>query len=292
MIWTVLQTIGSLLSGISILTAFILYRFEKRDLFVKGVRQSVADMRATIAEQYSLLESNFIFSYAEEYFSNNYIQHYLSDLGTYIENHLDKTSEEIKDYCRETNPWSPIIEFPILRQNPVQNQYCANNQRITKSIIYDLADIKGLARMLELFQQECLRLEQTISDGIINTDFGIDSICDVLIANRMYINNENILRRKLIQSYIQASSNIHTQQLAKLKAMYKVIEIILKKLFSFNDAELYKYIFSCRKQTWDFHNNPKTEFVNIIKSLPDNLFSSCKQDCCVLMGSIETASKD
>ena len=61
MIWTILQTIGSLLSGISILTAFILYRIEQNDKYNKDIRKAIADTVTTIEEQYSLLKSNFIF---------------------------------------------------------------------------------------------------------------------------------------------------------------------------------------------------------------------------------------
>lgn len=288
MIWTILQTVGSLLSGISILTAFILYRIEKNDIYVKGVRQAIADMRATLAEQYSLLESNFIFSYAEEFFSNRYVQHYLSDLGAYIENHLDKSPDEIKEYCHKSNRWSPMLDSPILHQNIIQDQYYANNVRIMKSITYDLADLKGLARMLELFQQESRDLERTIAEGITNTDFGIDAICDVLIENRVYINNENILRRKLIQKYIQCTQTKHGKQLVRLKAMYGVIEILLKKLFSFEDKALRKYISSCRKQTFASYDRIQDEFMKIINDLPDSLFSDCKTACSRIIGSIDT----
>ena len=212
----------------------------------------------------------------------------ISDLGAYIENHLDKSPDEIKEYCHKSNRWSPVLGSPILHQNIIQDQYYANNVRIMKSITYDLADLKGLARMLELFQQESRDLERTIAEGITNTDFGIDAICDVLIENRVYINNENILRRKLIQKYIQFTQTKHGKQLVRLKAMYGVIEILLKKLFSFEDKALRKYISSCRKQTFASYDKIQDEFMKIINDLPDSLFSDCKTACSRIIGSIDT----
>lgn len=99
MIWTILQTIGSLLSGISILTAFILYRIEQNDKYNKDIRKAIADTVTTIEEQYSLLKSNFIFSYVEEFFSNRYFRQYLSDLGAYIESHIDKNQMKLRSFA-------------------------------------------------------------------------------------------------------------------------------------------------------------------------------------------------
>ena len=291
MIWTILQTIGSLLSGISILTAFILYRIEQNDKYNKDIRKAIADTVTTIEEQYSLLKSNFIFSYVEEFFSNRYFRQYLSDLGAYIESHIDKKPDEIKKFCHKSNRWSPMLDSPILHQNTIQEQYHINDAKITKSLTYDLADIKGLARMLDLFQEESRRLEQTIAEDIIGSDFGIDAICDVLIENRVDINNENILRRKLIQKYIQCTEDKNKKQIEKLSAMYEVIKIILKRLFSFEDKALRKYASSCRRQTPVPHNKTvQDEYTAIIKALPDRLFSDCKTECSRKIGSIDAIS--
>ncbi len=46
-----------------------------------------------------------------------------------------------------------MLDSPILHQNTIQEQYHINDAKITKSLTYDLADIKGLARMLDLFKK-------------------------------------------------------------------------------------------------------------------------------------------
>lgn len=290
MIWTILQTIGSLLSGGSILTAFILYRKEKNDSDIREVRQSVADMRTVLSEQYSLLKNSYMFSYAEEYFSNRYVQHYLHDLGMYIENNLDKSLDEIKAYCRESKAWDLMLEFPILRQNVSQGQYCANNTKITRGITYSLADIKGLARMLELFQNEAYKLDNSIENGIKGSDFGLDAICNVLVNNRAYINNEDILRRKLIQNYTSILKSSYADHLKKLKAMHEVIEIVLEKIFSLDNKTLLKYISQSRKQSFTPHAKLQDDYIEIIDNLPDNPFSDCKMNCSRIVGSIDGLS--
>lgn len=290
MLWTILQTIGSLLSGGSILTAFILYRKEKNDSYIREVRQSIADMRTVLSEQCSLLENSYMFSYAEEYFSNRYVQHYLHDLGMYIENNLDKSLDEIKAYCKESKAWDLMLEFPILRQNVTQGQYFANNAKITKGITYSLADIKGLARMLELFQDEAHELDNSIENGIKGIDFGLDAICNVLVENRAYINNENILRRKLIQKYISVSKSSYADHLKKLKAMHEVIEIVLEKIFSLDNKALLKYASQSRKQSFTPHEKLQDNYIEIINHLPDDLFSDCKMICSRIVGSIDNLS--
>ena len=290
MIWTILQTIGSLLSGGSILTAFILYRKEKNDSDIREVRQSVADMRTVLSEQYSLLKNSYMFSYAEEYFSNRYVQHYLHDLGMYIENNLDKSLDEIKAYCRESKAWDLMLEFPILRQNVSQGQYCANNTKITRGITYSLADIKGLARMLELFQNEAYKLDNSIENGIKGSDFGLDALCNVLVNNRAYINNEDILRRKLIQNYTSILKSSYADHLKKLKAMHEVIEIVLEKIFSLDNKTLLKYISQSRKQSFTPHAKLQDDYIEIIDNLPDNPFSDCKMNCSRIVGSIDGLS--
>lgn len=288
MVWTILQTVGSLLSGISILTAFVLYRIEKRDIYIKQVRQSIAEMRSTIAEQYSLIEANYFFSYVEEYFSNKYVQHYLNDLGTYVGDSLDKTNDEIKKYCRESQKWTPMLTFPMVHQSEMPIQFYENNKTITKSITYDLADIKGIAQFLKIFQSSTNDLDEAVKHGITTTDFGIDAICDVLIENRTYINNENIIRRKLIQKYISVFKQKYEKQVQVIKTISQIIDLLLEELFSYSDNELYHFIQISRKQTISPCENLHANLRNAIDSLPMKKSSDCINECNRKIGSVDS----
>ena len=280
MVWTILQTIGGLLSGLSIFVAFLLYKKERNESYIKDIRGAIADARATLSEQYQLLQTKYIYSYAEEYFSNSYVQLYINDLGLYIENHLDKSLEQIKEYWGRSISSSQLLELPILHQNTVHNQYNDNNRKITRNIIYDLADLKALIRLLSLYQREVISIDTSIEKKLTNSSFGINEICDVLINNKAYINNGNAIKRKLIQRYIDVSQVQYNTYLRKLQVIYDIIDVVLSKLFALEDAALQRYIKSSQNEKFYAKKTLQEELEEVINSIPNSILGNSDKTAC------------
>lgn len=242
MIWTILQTIGVLMSGFSIFTAFVLYYKQKKDLNQKTIREAIANTRSVINEQYSILQTEFIYFYLEEYITNKYIQAFITETARYVEKNLNLTLDEIKNYCTKMAKNSKFFEVPVLHTCSIYMNFKSNNQEITKSIIYDLSELSDILELLKLYQTISMDIYHEIEKQITNATNSIDVICDVLLENKSIINNHAIINQKILKKYFDIFQEQYCDQINSLKAICDINEYILKKLFESDSSALDKYI--------------------------------------------------
>lgn len=237
--WEIISSVGSVLSGLSIVTAFILYRIEKRDNEIINIRKNLSSMKILVNEQSKLLRSNYSFVFAEDYFSNIFIEHCLSEICEYIEDNPQMMINDIKLNCKEI--FNKLIDYPFMCTNQVHGE-CIKNIKAINSIISELQILPDLNIIVQLFLKEFDLLDDHLYKVLLSEEFVKDSVCVVLLKNIYNINNNELIKGALAQSF-SCNSNLKLNKILNtIKVITMIFNYIIDDVFLFDDKKMRTFI--------------------------------------------------
>lgn len=238
--WEIIASIGSFLSGLSIVTAFVVYWIEKQDHMAANIRKSLSVLQVLINEQSKLLQADYSFSFAEEFFSNNYVQHHLSEISEYIEDNPQLDLEDIKKHCNDT--CKQLFAYPVSWKSQVYQNCLKNYTDLNSLLICDLAMLPDIVAIANILSKQVELLNDNLKAILIGDDFGINTVCITLKSNIHKISNSTFIKGVLAQRFIENSNNQYKSIQMTITVATEIINYLLDDISMFDETTLRKFV--------------------------------------------------
>ena len=270
MLLAVLQTIGALLSGLSIFTAFIMYKKEKYDAHMRDIKESISDMH-TVVNECNVLQHECIYSSINSFLSDDYIKIYVKELCKYTQNNVNITLGALKSYADGFSGELSCLCATIYGSE-IYNRHKQNNKKLTQCIIYNLSELLALTLLLKRFQKDYNDAYSFLDKTVTNHSNFTKILCETIINNKVIINNSELIMQKVKMQYVKNISDQYQFTQNEFNTIYQLCNYILEKFSSLDNYCINKYIRTGIKKGSKYdHNN---EIKEIIESIPDYILNA------------------
>lgn len=265
-IWSIVDSMGSILSGLSFASAFILYNKTKRDEYIVSVRNSLIDVNDFLSTINSFMLKEEVYNSINSYLSLNYIQLAIKKFSEYIADNLNTNTEKAYAYWKEEI--SAQLEHVSAINYVTSEKLDAINNSIDRLLIHELSKIEIFVSLIKKYKSLTSTLNSNISNVLISDETAIKGICETLCTNKTILLDFDATKQRIIKSYIDyISLSIKVEQTI-LSQLEKFINIIAREFSGLSDKKLLKLSKTKIKKEFFDSQNLADDLDGLLKCMP------------------------
>lgn len=236
---SILGSIGSMLSGLSFVSAFVLYRKTKRDEYVASVKSSFIDVSRFLSTINNFVSTDEVYKSVNTYLSIKYVQLTIRKFSEYIVENLNLTSEDAYTYWKDEIS-AQLKYIPSARYNLIDEGIDSIANNLDRLLIHELSKIELFVVLVQQYKAMIEAHSLKINEILTTDEAAIKGICKTLCDNKSILLDFDSTKQRIIKSYVDYVNSKLKNNQEVLSKLERFIRIIAKEFGGLSDTNIFK----------------------------------------------------